>query len=139
MTNTNTTEAARTLRTAIKAAGIPARAVSVRARSFSMGSAIDVEIRGLDVSFSAVEALANAAENIRRDASGEILGGGNRYVSVSVDGEAIEAEARKLEASGDLMWRGREIFADAGVFFVAGSTQRHLTIESAIRAIYCAA
>jgi hypothetical protein len=75
-------EAARRIRTALKAKGWSCRKVSVRIDRFSMGSAIVVRILDATIPKAMVEAVANEFESVRRDAFGEILGGGNRYVDV---------------------------------------------------------
>ncbi len=91
-------EAARQIRARLKAAGVPARAVSVRSSSYSMGSSIYVKILDLSVPFAVVNDAAKGEESISRDDNGEILGGSNRYVSVDVDSDAITAAAAVVEA-----------------------------------------
>jgi hypothetical protein len=74
-------ETATKIRAALKAA-FPGTKFSVRSDSFSMGSA--VRIRWTDgPTEKQVEKVANTHERIDRDANGEILGGGNRYVTCS--------------------------------------------------------
>ena len=74
--------------------GWSSRAVSVRTDYFSMGSSIDVEIKDPTVNYAVVEAVANEAQSIRRcEISGDILNGGNRYVSVKYSDEAEKALA----------------------------------------------
>lgn len=73
--------------------GITSRQVSVRARSFSMGSAIDIVINDPAVDIREVRNAADGKEKIDRDAYGEILSGGNRYLSVSYGRKAVEALA----------------------------------------------
>ena len=87
-----TTEQATDIRKILKQRhGWTSRQVSVRARYFSMGSAIDCEIRDPAVALSAVQAVAGRAESIARCAgTGEILGGGNTYVHVRYSA-AVEA------------------------------------------------
>lgn len=90
-------EAAAEIRAALKAKGWSTRAVSVRAESFSMGSAIRVEIKSADVPIGDVEAIAKGQERIDRcEFSGEILNGGNRYVTVSYSSEARAALAARF-------------------------------------------
>lgn len=67
------------LRAALKTAGFSAQQVTVRQRN----STLDVTIRDAAVSQAQVKAIAGAFESVRRDeASGEILIGGNVFVSV---------------------------------------------------------
>lgn len=89
----NTTERAAEIRQALKAKGITSRQVSVRSDYYSMGSSIDVRIKDPAVSLTMVQALAEAHESIRYcEVSGEILSGGNRYVSVGYTEEAIKVQ-----------------------------------------------
>ena len=72
------------------------RQVSVRAEHFSMGSSIHVEIKDPAVPLPVVKAVAETAERIHRDErTGEILGGGNRYVSVCYSREAMTIIGRR--------------------------------------------
>lgn len=86
-----TTEHAATIRDTLKRThGWTSRQVSVRAEYFSMGSSIHVEIKDPAIPLPVVKAVAEQAEHIRRDeGTGEILGGGNRYVSVRYSSEAM--------------------------------------------------
>ena len=85
-----TTERARAIRKELKKAhGWTSRQVSVRKDSYSMGASIYVVIRDASVSKSDVEAIANKQQSVRCcEASGEILNGGNIYVSVKYSAEA---------------------------------------------------
>ena len=98
MTTTGTTtDYAAEIRATLKARhGWNARQVSVRASYYSMGSSIDVTIKDPAISLPTVKAIAEGAEHIRRcEATGEILGGGNRYVSVRYSHEAQEILGRR--------------------------------------------
>lgn len=82
-------EEAKRIRAAFKALGWNNRMVSVRARNFSMGSAIDVVVKSAKVNFAEAKMIAEDAESIRRcEVTGEILSGGNRYVHVRLSDEA---------------------------------------------------
>ena len=71
------------IRAALKAKGWGRGRVSVRARSYSMGSSIDVEILDPTIRIADVRAIAETKERIDRDAyTGEILCGANRFVFV---------------------------------------------------------
>lgn len=103
-----TTEAAAEIRAALKEKGWSSRQVSMRARYYSMGSSIDVELRDWAVPYYQVEAIAEEKAIIHRDESGEILGGGNRFVHVNVSEEFREKKAAPyldavLRAAGDLL------------------------------------
>ncbi len=74
------TETAKKIRAALKAA-FPQVKFSVRSDSFSMGSAVRVKWTDGPTE-KQVEKIANAHERIDRDdATGEILSGGNRYIT----------------------------------------------------------
>ena len=89
-----TTERAAMIRAELKAKHKwSSRDVSVKADHFSMGSAIRISIKNPAVKLAAVKEIAEAHESISRDASGEILSGGNRYVDIGYSSEAREALA----------------------------------------------
>lgn len=81
------------LRAKLKAAGIPARAVSVRSEDYSMGASINVTIKSAAVSLAQVTEIAESFQSIRRDSRGEVLNGGNLYVHVKQSAE-VRAELR---------------------------------------------
>ncbi len=91
------------IRANLKASGITSRQVSVKSENYSMGSSIRVVIRDLSIAYGFVESIAKGSEKIDRDDSGEILSGGNRYVSVDIDRDAVNAVVDALvvdEAAG---------------------------------------
>jgi hypothetical protein len=71
------TERAAIIRAQFKAAGIKA---SIRAKYFSMGSSVDIVVTAGSV--AKARQIAEPYESVRRDESGEILSGGNCYLSV---------------------------------------------------------
>jgi hypothetical protein len=85
-------ESAAIVRNALKAElGLTSRQVSVRADSFSMGSAVRVSIKA-PVSREKVEQIANGQQRISYcEYSGEVLSGGNRYVTVDYDWQWVKA------------------------------------------------
>lgn len=93
---TTTEEAAKVRARLKRERGWSSRQVSVRARSFSLGSSIEVEVKDPAVPLATVKAIAEEAERIHRcEITGEILGGGNRYVSVRYSREALEVIGRR--------------------------------------------
>lgn len=92
-----TTEHAAFIRRELKRRhGWNSRQVSVRARYFSLGSSIDVEVKDAAVSLAAVKAIAEPHEQIHRcEITGEILGGGNTYLDVGYSSEALKILARR--------------------------------------------
>jgi len=92
------TDTAKHIRNALKAAGFGARDISVRARNYTTSSSVDVEIKRADISLAAVERIAEQFQHVRRDGSGEILGGGNTFVGVKyADGALVEIAATVRE------------------------------------------
>ena len=74
--------------------GITSRQVSVRAKSFSMGSSLDVTINDPAVDIREVRNVADSKEKIDRcQYTGEILSGGNRYLDVRYGDKAAAAFA----------------------------------------------
>lgn len=95
----STTEHAAQIRADLKARGISSRQVSVRADLYSLGSSIRIKIKDPNISIRLVREIAKSHEHIDRDErTGEILGGGNRFVSVDYAGSAKDAlSARYLD------------------------------------------
>ena len=94
----NTTEYAAKIRKELKEKhGWNSRQVSVRADYYSMGSSIHVEIKDASIPLGVVKEIAEQAERISRcEVTGEILGGGHRFVEVRYSREAEEAIAADL-------------------------------------------
>lgn len=95
MTTTYTTAAtaAATVRAAIKKElGLGPKDVSVRCENFAGGSSVNLRIRserGFDAQ-ARIREIAEGAERVSRcELTGEILSGGNRYVSVDLDADAL--------------------------------------------------
>lgn len=98
MSGASTTDRVALIRKALKDWGWSSRVVSVRSDYFSMGSAIRVEIKDPNVPLDVVRKIAEAHEEVRRcEYSGEILSGGNRYVSVHYSLEALDALSARYE------------------------------------------
>jgi microcompartment protein CcmK/EutM len=96
MAYTTVADAAAKIRTALKGYGYTSRDISVKSESFSMGSAIRVTIKNAAVPLSLVRLVAEAHEDISRcSVTGDILSGGNRYVTISFSTEARAALAAK--------------------------------------------
>lgn len=91
---------AKRIRSVYKARGWTSKDVSVRASNYSMGSSIDIEILSPRVHLAEAKRIAYAFEEVRHDdATGEVLGGGNRFISVKQSSECLaELAAPYLEA-----------------------------------------
>ncbi len=144
---TTTAEHAKEIRTRLKAAGITSRDVSVRSDVYSMGSAIRVCIRTLDVPYAVVKNAADGHEHVRRDEQGEILSGGNMYVDVNIDDDAINAIADALveDADGVRHFLGCRIMPlfdggkQVGYCIPEGHHRPCEYVSSAVREIYTSA
>ena len=103
------------------------RQISVRADSFSMGSSIDVVIRDPEIPLATVKAIAEQAERIRRcEYSGEILSGGNRYVSVKYSDEAERVIGKRYEAAAQTV---ATTVTDGGVSLAGAADVRQKIAE----------
>jgi hypothetical protein len=88
------TEEAKRIRATYKKLGWSSRMVSVRSEYFSMGSAVNVTIKDPRVNAEKAKSIAEESERIHRcEVTGEILGGGNQYVSVTHSSECRDAMA----------------------------------------------
>jgi hypothetical protein len=86
------TETAASIRESLKKLGFTGRDISVRAESYLMGSTIHVRVINPRVSLAVARAVAARYEHVRRDdGTGEILGGGNRFVDVEHDRKTLAA------------------------------------------------
>lgn len=77
-------QTAAALRTALRSAGFSTRAVSVRVDNYRIDVALRITVRCIDAlaSSAEIEQIAASFKRVARDASGEILNGGNLYVTV---------------------------------------------------------
>jgi hypothetical protein len=110
-----TVEASKTIRAALKAAGYGTKEVSVRNDSYSMGSTVHVRIKDPVVPLLLVEAIASRSERVDRDASGEILSGGNMFVQVTYEHGALDAHealAREQLAAGRSVFGSYRLSSD---------------------------
>jgi hypothetical protein len=90
-----TVEASKKIRAALAAAGYRKTDVSVYSKRYSLGSTVYVTIKRAEIPLAAVALIAAAGENVRRDESGEILGGGNIFVETRyAEGVEIELTVR---------------------------------------------
>lgn len=88
-----TVDASTRIRADLKAAGYGVREVSVRNDSYSMGSSVNVTVKRAEVPLCIVTEIAERQQDIRRDESGEILGGGNMFVHVDYAHGVLDAYA----------------------------------------------
>ena len=98
---TTTADHAKQIRQALKKNhGWTGRQVSVRTHLYSMGSSIYVTIKDASVDPEAVKAIAEPHAHVSRcEFTGDILNGGNMYVTVSLSREVREKlSAKHLEA-----------------------------------------
>jgi hypothetical protein len=91
-----TTEEAARIRAAYKARSWSSRMVSVRAEYFSLGSEINIEFKDPRIHFADAIRIARASEKIHRcEITGEILGGGNRYLGIRYSHSLKDILARR--------------------------------------------
>lgn len=107
----STTERAAQIRAELKRRGVTARQVSVTSDYYSMGSSIRIRIKDARVPSAAVRAIAEPHESIDRDQFGEILSGGNRFVDISYESDAMKAIGAPYV---DRVRKAHELRTDAG-------------------------
>jgi hypothetical protein len=127
---------AKIIRTAIKnKLGLTSRDVSVKARSGGTSSSVTVSLKTTKAlsSMTKIKDLSKDSESYERDASGDILGGGNTFIFTSIDRKLedelsiiVQAEFDKLEdefeendrvklfGTFDLVRSGRNLFFRVG-------------------------
>lgn len=105
---------ANTIRSALKALGYGARDVSIRTRR-ATGS-VRIEIKNWAVPFQTVREIAAKHENVRRDDSGEILSGGNIFVTVRYADRALDAQILMIH---NMLREGRTAFGTLRLSFDA--------------------
>ena len=85
----STTNAAAIIRATLKYLGWNSRAVSIRSAYFAGGSSLRVRIKRADIPATVVYAVARLFESVARCSyTGDILSGGNTYLSVDYDSNA---------------------------------------------------
>ena len=105
-----TKEIAKEIRAALKSKGWNARKVSVRTEHYTVDAAISITIKDLDVPIDVVEEIAAGRGHIDRcQVTGEILCGGNLYVDVAYDREALDARAADLAAKLEALPEGERL------------------------------
>lgn len=103
------------LRSLLRTAGIGSRQVTVKSGGGSLDEALHVTVRDLSVSMPLVRSCARQVEHVRRDATGDLLGGGNTFVTVRWDAAIenlaratflVEARASHVDSDGCSTTRG---------------------------------
>jgi len=99
MSNLNTKQTAKAIRTELRSRyGWTAKQVSVRLSRFSMGSSVSVSIKTADIPLPLVKAIAEGFNQIDRcSITGEILSGGNLYVTTDYEHGALDALAETFQ------------------------------------------
>ncbi len=113
------------IRKAYKARGWNARTISVRNKSYSMGSSMTVEILNPAVAsdYAEIARLANAGERVSYcTITNEILSGGNRFVNVEFSDEAKDQLAAPiLEAVTAACAKADEAKGENRIFPIEGT------------------
>ena len=111
-------EIAAEIRKDLKKLGYTPRQVSVRSEYFSMGSSVSITVKDITCDFDAIDRIARSYERIRRcEYTGEILSGGNTYVSVSWDWALRQAVAEPYLSYVKSMPEGVSIEVVPGALF----------------------
>ena len=99
------TEIATQIRTRLKSEmGLTGKQVSVKAKSFSMGQSVDIFVKAI-TDFRKIEGIAYEFQHIRRDeVTGEVLSGGNTYISVEPDWDFRSALSLSLMEVSSAIW-----------------------------------
>lgn len=85
-------ELSKAIQADLTAAGVPRRAYSIRVKNAGYSTAITIEIKDISIRIEKVEKIANKRESIRYDEyCQEILEGGNTFVNVRYDYDALDA------------------------------------------------
>lgn len=106
----------------LKAAGVPRAAYSIRVKNAGYSTSITIEVKDLSIRLEKVEKIANRRESIRYDEyCQEILEGGNTFVSVRYDYDALDAarapfmeKAKELTNSPPAKYSGVTIMENKG-------------------------
>ncbi|MCR8641514.1 hypothetical protein NV379_02485 [Paenibacillus sp. N1-5-1-14] len=138
MAKTRVAMVAQEIRKELKAT-FPNVKFSVRSSNYSMGSSINVEWDNLPTQ-AAVEAITNKYACVRRcEATGEILSGGNMYVTAQPNFTAefkVEVEAQMEEHEiNDQYWRGRAFDRIITRMWEAQNTSAIETVEEAAETV----
>lgn len=93
----STVEAAKEIRESLKAAGIKRSQVSVRSHLYSLGSTIRVKVKDPNLDLLVVQKVAAGYRRVHRDErTGDILSGGNRFVDVVYDRDALVERSKRF-------------------------------------------
>ena len=85
-------ELSKAIQNDLKAAGVPRAAYSIRVKNAGYSTSITIELKDLSIRLEKVEKIANRRESIRYDEyCQEILEGGNTFVNVRYDYNALDA------------------------------------------------
>lgn len=85
-------ELSKAIQNDLKSAGVPRAAYSIRVSDAGYSTAIDIKVKDLSIRLEKVEKIANRRESIRYDEyCQEILEGGNTFVNVRYDYDALDA------------------------------------------------
>lgn len=97
-------ELSKAIQNDLKAAGVKKSAYSIRVKNAGYSTSITIELKDISIRLEKVEKIANRRESIRYDEyCQEILEGGNTFVNVRYDYDALNA------ARAPFMERAREL------------------------------
>jgi len=97
-------ELSKAIQNDLKTAGVPRSAYSIRVSDAGYSTAIDIHVKDIAVRLETIREIVNKRESIRYDERcQEILEGGNTFVNVRYDYDALDA------ARAPFMERAREL------------------------------
>lgn len=122
----------------LKDKGFDTKGISVRGRYAGYSDALDVVVKDPNIDVAKIRKLLQKHESYERDASGEILQGGNRYIHVQYDYNAFDkvkeegkADAENLMKQADTsrgngieLVKGVYLFKDDGRYFINGDYEK---------------
>lgn len=98
------------IRKDLKAKGITSKMVAVRGKYSLYDESITIKIKDVSVSKKLVESIVNKYEEISYDQyNGEILAGGNTYIHIEFDWNALEeAKEQFIDLATEIFNKGKE-------------------------------
>lgn len=135
-------ERSKAIREEIKKLGYNTKQVSVRSRYCGYSDATDITVKDLNCDIKAIEKACTKFESIDYDQySGEILSGGNTYISVKWDYEALKkVEEEKMQEAENLIAEaenGKVIFENTEKKLVLCKSGEQYDIAEFLTGYYC--
>lgn len=104
----------------LKEKGIDTKGISVRGRYAGYSDALDVVVKDPNIDVAEIRKLLQKHESYERDASGEILQGGNRYIHVQYDYNAFDKVKEEGKADAENLIKQADASRGNGIELVKG-------------------